>query len=137
LITGVAVFEFGAWFKLQRFVFESLDRLFGRGCFLFKFRKVGKFGKIRNARRVREQVEDRDLIPSGGRIRQIFLYQVIRFQFAAFFEQQDRCGSKLLCDRTQSKLRVGSIRYLPFEIRVTVAFVEYNGVFLWRSARFP
>src|SRR5204863_2394461 len=95
-VPRVAVVPLLPRLKIERLVAEPRDdlrRRRGKGLQLPVFRKAGE---VRNARRVRQQVGDADLVPSGGRIREVALHQVVQLQLAALFEEEDGGGGELL-----------------------------------------
>jgi hypothetical protein len=88
-IARIAVTHLLSRLEIQRLGAKSCHPFLGRRGERFLGLIVWKSGKAGDSGSVRQQMENRDLVPRGWRVRHIFLHRVIHLQLAAFFQQKD------------------------------------------------
>ena len=123
-IPGVAVAHSLAGGEVERLVAHGHDRLRDRRVFRLQRLVIRKVGEVRNPRRMRQQVEDRDRVPRRGRVGHVLFDRIVERQLAAFREQKNGGGGELLRDGAEAifcRRRVGNV---PFEVRRPVALGE-------------
>src|SRR6185369_3428980 len=127
VITGIAVAEFLAGCKIQRFAFifrEEFRWRYWKSSFFFH--PTGKGSVIGNAGRMCKKMPDRHRFPRCGTVCEIPANRIVDTQSAAFLQKHNGRGGKLLGYGTESKFSLRAIRNVPFVIRHTVAFTDYR-----------
>ena len=114
----LVVGPFFARLKVQRFVIKD-QFVWGAGFILGCV--VGDRGCMR------QQMINGDLVPGCGRVREIFLHQIVGIQFSAILKQQDGGCGELLGHGSDVESSGGRIRNAPLQVRHAIALAE-NGL---------
>ena len=113
---AVAIFRSGR--ELQRLIAEGRDHLVQRASRAHACHEVRRFGEIRDARGVHQQVPDGDLAPGRGAGLQVVAHRIRDRERPALLLLQHQGGREGLGDRRDGKAgcrRVGNARFLVGE----------------------
>ena len=97
-IAGIAISHLAARLELERLIAEARHELLGRSCRSFQRGVLREAGVVRDPGRMREQIEDRDLVPCRRRIAEVLLDRRLDLELAALLQKQDAGCRKLLGD---------------------------------------